>query len=88
MWATGKTTGGDKVVTWYVSANRDEGGLRRRRPVRRNAANDHVTFGREALISAWARIWRGSGRRPVRGLLPRIASIELAGPAGRVAPAS
>ena len=55
---------GDKVVTWYVSANRDE-------EVFADADRFDVTRSRTttsrsvraARTSAWARIWRGSRRR-------------------------
>ena len=70
---------GDKVVTWYISANRDETVFPdpytfdvTRTP------NDHVTFGPGGPTSAWAptsRAWKP--RILFQELLPRLESIEI-----------
>ena len=77
---------GDKVVTWYVSANRDEEVFAdaarfdvTRRP------NDHVTFGPGGPhFCLGAHLARLEATILFEELLPRIASIELAGPAERI----
>ena len=77
---------GDKVVTWYVSANRDEEVFAdaarfdvTRRP------NDHVTFGPGGPhFCLGAHLARLEATILFEELLPRIASIELAGPTERI----
>ncbi len=77
---------GDKVVTWYVSANRDEEVFAdaarfdvTRRP------NDHVTFGPGGPhFCLGAHLARLEATILFEELLPRIASIELTGPTERI----
>ena len=74
---------GDKVVTWYVSANRDEevfADAERFDVTRR--PNDHVTFGPGGPhFCLGAHLARLEATILFEELLPRIASIELGGPA-------
>jgi cytochrome P450 len=77
---------GDKVVTWYISANRDEQVFPdpyrfdvTRRP------NDHVTFGPGGPhFCLGAHLARLETKVLFQELLPRLESIELAGPAERI----
>jgi cytochrome P450 len=77
---------GDKVVTWYVSANRDEdffadadGFDVTRTP------NDHVTFGPGGPhFCLGAHLARLEATILFEELLPRIASIEHTGPSERI----
>jgi cytochrome P450 len=77
---------GDKVVTWYVSANRDEDVFAdadafdvTRQP------NDHVTFGPGGPhFCLGAHLARLEAIVLFQELLPRIRSIELAGPTERI----
>jgi cytochrome P450 len=77
---------GDKVVTWYISANRDEQVFPdpyrfdvTRRP------NDHVTFGPGGPhFCLGAHLARLETKVLFQELLPRLGSIELAGPAERI----
>ncbi|MGE5227883.1 MAG: cytochrome P450 [Planctomycetaceae bacterium] len=77
---------GDKVVTWYVSANRDEEVFPypyqfdvTRQP------NDHVTFGPGGPhFCLGAHLARLETKILFQELLPRIASIELAGEPKRI----
>ncbi len=77
---------GDKVVTWYVSANRDEAVFDdpdsfdvTRKP------NDHVTFGPGGPhFCLGAHLARLEARILFEELLPRMRSIELAGPTDRI----
>jgi cytochrome P450 len=77
---------GDKVVTWYVSANRDEEVFPdpyrfdvTRRP------NDHVTFGPGGPhFCLGAHLARLETKILFQELLPRLRSIELAGPVERI----
>jgi cytochrome P450 len=77
---------GDKVVTWYVSANRDESMFPepyrfdiRRRP------NEHVTFGPGGPhFCLGAHLARLETRIMFEELLPRVRSIEPAGPVERM----
>ena len=77
---------GDKVVTWYISANRDEEQFAdpyrfdvTRRP------NDHVTFGPGGPhFCLGAHLARLETKILFQELLPRLASIELAGPVERI----
>jgi cytochrome P450 len=77
---------GDKVVTWYISANRDEEVFAdpyrfdvTRRP------NDHVTFGPGGPhFCLGAHLARLETKILFQELLPRLRSIELAGPVERI----
>jgi cholest-4-en-3-one 26-monooxygenase len=77
---------GDKVVTWYISANRDEEVFSdpyrfdvTRRP------NDHVTFGPGGPhFCLGAHLARLETKILFQELLPRLRSIELAGPVERI----
>jgi cytochrome P450 len=77
---------GDKVVTWYVSANRDDEVFPD--PYRfdvTRAPNDHVTFGPGGPhFCLGAHLARLETKILFQELLPRIASIELTGPVSRV----
>ncbi len=77
---------GDKVVTWYVSANRDE----REFPdadafdVTRTP-NDHVTFGPGGPhFCLGAHLARLETRILFQELIPRLDSVELVGPVERI----
>ena len=77
---------GDKVVTWYISANRDEEVFPdpyrfdvTRRP------NDHVTFGPGGPhFCLGAHLARLETKILFQELLPRLRSIELTGPVERI----
>ncbi len=77
---------GDKVVTWYVSANRDEEVFDdpyrfdvTRRP------NEHVTFGPGGPhFCLGAHLARLETKILFEELVPRLRSIELAGPVERI----
>lgn len=77
---------GDKVVTWYTSANRDEDVFPEpytfdvtRTP------NDHVTFGPGGPhFCLGAHLARLETKILFQELLPRLASIELIGPVERI----
>jgi cytochrome P450 len=77
---------GDKVVTWYISANRDEEVFPdpyrfdvTRRP------NDHVTFGPGGPhFCLGAHLARLETKILFQELLPRLRSIELTGPIERI----
>jgi cytochrome P450 len=77
---------GDKVVTWYISANRDEDTFAdpyrfdiTRRP------NEHVTFGPGGPhFCLGAHLAKLETRILFQELLPRLRSIELTGPAQRM----
>jgi cytochrome P450 len=77
---------GDKVVTWYVSANRDEEAFPdpytfdvTRTP------NDHVTFGPGGPhFCLGAHLARLETKILFQELIPRLATIELAGPVERI----
>ena len=77
---------GDKVVTWYTSANRDEEVFQD--PYRfdvTRAPNDHVTFGPGGPhFCLGAHLARLETRILFQELLPRLTSIELAGPVERI----
>ncbi|MEX0985526.1 MAG: cytochrome P450 [Actinomycetota bacterium] len=77
---------GDKVVTWYVSANRDEDVFPD--PYRfdiTRTPNDHVTFGPGGPhFCLGAHLARLETRILFSELLPRLASIEPAGPVERI----
>jgi cytochrome P450 len=77
---------GDKVVTWYISANRDEEVF----PdpyafdVTR-APNDHVTFGPGGPhFCLGAHLARLETKILFQELIPRLDTIELAGPVERI----
>lgn len=76
----------DKVVTWYVSANRDEEVFED--PYRfdvTRAPNDHVTFGPGGPhFCLGAHLARLETKILFQELLPRLQSIELTGPVSRV----
>jgi cytochrome P450 len=77
---------GDKVVMWYTSANRDE----RKFPGAdtfdiRRAPNEHMAFGLHGphlCLGAW--LARLEVRVLFEELLPRLAAIEVTGPAQRL----
>ena len=77
---------GDKVVTWYTSANRDETVFDdpyvfdvTRTP------NDHVTFGPGGPhFCLGAHLARLETKILFQELIPRLATIELAGPVERI----
>jgi cytochrome P450 len=77
---------GDKVVTWYISANRDERVFDHpyrfdvgRRP------NDHVSFGRGGPhFCLGAHLAKLEVKVMFEELLPRLQSIEPAGPPERI----
>jgi cytochrome P450 len=77
---------GDKVVTWYVSANRD--GDVFVDPDRFDIArspNDHVTFGPGGPhFCLGAHLARLETKVMFQELLPRVRSIELTGPVRRM----
>jgi cytochrome P450 len=77
---------GDKVVTWYISANRDE--TRFDDPYRFDIArtpNEHVTFGPGGPhFCLGAHLARLETKILFQELLPRIRSIAPAGPAERM----
>jgi cytochrome P450 len=77
---------GDKVVTWYTSANRDEEVFPD--PYRfdvTRAPNDHVTFGPGGPhFCLGAHLARLETKILFQELLPRVSSIELAGPVERI----
>ena len=77
---------GDKVVTWYISANRDEEKFAD--PYRFDVTrkpNDHVTFGPGGPhFCLGAHLARLETKILFQELLPRLDSIELAGPVERI----
>ncbi len=78
---------GDKVVTWYISANRDE--TRFADPYRFDAmrpnAHEHVTFGPGGPhFCLGAHLAKLETKILFQELLPRLESIELAGPVERM----
>jgi cytochrome P450 len=77
---------GDKVVVWYISANRDE--LVFDDPYRFDVGrrpNDHVSFGRGGPhFCLGAHLAKLEVKVMFEELLPRLASIEPAGPAERI----
>jgi cytochrome P450 len=77
---------GDKVVVWYVSANRDEDVFDE--PFRFDVGrqpNDHVTFGKGGPhFCLGAHLARLEVRVLFEELLPRVSSAELAGRPVRV----
>jgi cytochrome P450 len=77
---------GDKVVTWYISANRDEEAFPD--PYRfdvTRAPNEHVTFGPGGPhFCLGAHLARLETKILFQELLPRLESIELIGPVERI----
>ncbi len=77
---------GDKVVTWYISANRDESVFPE--PYRFDVTrqpNDHVTFGPGGPhFCLGAHLARLETKILFQELLPRLKAIELAGPVERI----
>jgi cytochrome P450 len=77
---------GDKVVTWYVSANYDE--TKFPEPQRFDVTrtpNEHVTFGPGGPhFCLGAHLARLETKILFQELLPRLKSIELAGPVERI----
>ena len=77
---------GDKVVTWYISANRDEEMFPD--PYRFDVTrkpNDHVTFGPGGPhFCLGAHLARLETKILFQELIPRLDSIELAGPIERI----
>ncbi len=77
---------GDKVVTWYISANRDEEVFPD--PYRFDVTrkpNDHVTFGPGGPhFCLGAHLARLETKILFQELIPRLDSIELAGPIERI----
>jgi cytochrome P450 len=77
---------GDKIVTWYISANRDEAMFPD--PYRFDVTrkpNDHVTFGPGGPhFCLGAHLARLETTILFQELLPRLASIELTGPVERI----
>ncbi len=78
---------GDKVVTWYISANRDEEKFEEpyRFDVTRAGAGEHVTFGPGGPhFCLGAHLAKLETRILLQELLPRLRSIELTGPVVRM----
>ena len=77
---------GDKVVIYYASANRDEDGVPRRRPLRRRPRRRTSTSpSASGRTSASARnLARLEIRIMFEELLRRLPDIELAGPVERL----
>ncbi len=76
---------GDKVVMWFASGNRDES--RFADPYRLDLSrfpNDHMGFGKGPHSCLGANLARLEIRIMFETLLPRLASIELAGDIVRV----
>jgi cytochrome P450 len=77
---------GDKVVTWYIAANFDE--TQFPEPYRFDVTrqpNDHVTFGPGGPhFCLGAHLARLETKILFQELLPRLKSIELAGPVSRI----
>ena len=77
---------GDKVVVWLISANNDERQFAD--PLRFDITrkpNNHVTFGRGGPhFCLGAHLAKLETRVMFEELLPRVASVEPAGPARRM----
>ncbi|MGH2589593.1 MAG: cytochrome P450, partial [Actinomycetota bacterium] len=77
---------GDKVVTWYISANRDEEQFPE--PYQFDVArkpNEHVTFGPGGPhFCLGAHLAKLETKVLFQELLPRVRSIELTGPVERM----
>lgn len=77
---------GDKVVTWYISGNRDENVFEEpyRFAITRHP-NDHITFGPGGPhFCLGAHLARLETRVMFEELLPRLRSIEFTGPVERM----
>jgi cytochrome P450 len=78
---------GDKVVTWYVSANFDERKFDDpyRFDITRKGAAEHVTFGPGGPhFCLGAHLAKLETRILLQELLPRLRSIEITGPVERM----
>jgi cytochrome P450 len=78
---------GDKVVTWYISANRDEEQFEDpyRFDIARKGAGEHVTFGPGGPhFCLGAHLAKLETKVLLQELLPRLRSIELTGPVERM----
>jgi cytochrome P450 len=78
---------GDKVVTWYISANRDEEKFEDpyRFDIARKGASEHVTFGPGGPhFCLGAHLAKLETKVLLQELLPRLRSIELTGPVERM----
>ena len=78
---------GDKIVTWYISANRDDEAFDDpyRFDVTRPNAGEHVTFGPGGPhFCLGAHLAKLETRVLFQELLPRLRSIELTGPVQRM----
>jgi cytochrome P450 len=78
---------GDKVVTWYISANRDEEKFEDpyRFDIARRGAGEHVTFGPGGPhFCLGAHLAKLETKVLLQELLPRLKSIELTGPVERM----
>ena len=78
---------GDKVVTWYISANRDEAMFEDpyRFDITRGNAGEHVTFGPGGPhFCLGAHLAKLETRILLQELLPRLKHIELTGPVERM----
>jgi cytochrome P450 len=78
---------GDKVVTWYISANRDGTVFEDpyRFDVARRNAGEHVTFGPGGPhFCLGAHLAKLETKVLLQELLPRLKSIELTGPVERM----
>jgi cytochrome P450 len=78
---------GDKVVTWYISANRDEEKFDDpyRFDIRRANAGEHVTFGPGGPhFCLGAHLARLETKVLLQELLPRLKGAELTGPVQRM----
>jgi cytochrome P450 len=77
---------GDKVVMWYVSANRDEDVFERPNDFRidRENARDHLAFGRGVHFCMGSRIAEMQLRVLWEETLARFRHVEVAGPPVRV----
>jgi cytochrome P450 len=78
---------GDKVVTWYISANRDEERFEDpyRFDIRRPNAGEHVTFGPGGPhFCLGAHLAKLETKVLFQELLPRLRDIEITGPVERM----
>jgi cytochrome P450 len=73
---------GDRLLLSYLSGNRDDAAFEEpfRFDVRRRNASDHIAFGIGVHYCLGAHLARLELRAFLRELLPRLESIELAGP--------
>ena len=78
---------GDKVVTWYISANRDEERFEDpyRFDIRRRGAGEHVTFGPGGPhFCLGAHLAKLETKILFQELLPRLKDIQITGPVERM----